>query len=66
MRRLVDWLILIRRCSIEPGQHLLAKLCLLGVGGDPLAFRVFLAMAAGGGDRLFGFLGLAPNTLKVF
>ncbi len=28
---------------------MLAKLCLLGVGGDPLAFRVFLAMAAATG-----------------
>jgi hypothetical protein len=42
----LESLISIRIWSREPGQHLLVNQCLLGVGGEPLASRVFLAIVA--------------------
>jgi hypothetical protein len=41
----LEIVISIRICSIDPGQHILVKQCLIGVGVDPSASSEKLAMA---------------------
>jgi hypothetical protein len=58
-------LISIRLCGRDQGQHILTKQRLVGLSGDPFAFRAMATRFLEATACFFG-LGLAPNSLQAF